>query len=136
MVDWVWIIPIFVPLHATMFVILAFTTNWLVIALSFLMLHVSFGYYVLISDAKQNQFIPSENRASILSAKSFLHNGLFGSGLIIWLFGLSLDKLTPKVTLLLSAGIVFVGGCCLLFWAYRSNIFSNHHNVKIMKKET
>jgi MFS family permease len=124
------------PLHAIMFVILAFATNWLTIALCFLILQVSFMYYGLISDNKQNQFIPSENRASILSAKSFLHNGLFGGGVIIWVFGLSLDKLTPKVTLILSAGIVFVGGCCLLFWAYRSNIFSNHHNVKIMKKET
>lgn len=72
----------------------------------------------LLRDYYQNRYIPSANRASILSAVSFLYNGVFGSFLVIWLFGFSLDVLGSSATLGICSLLVLVIGMGLLQLRY------------------
>ncbi len=72
----------------------------------------------LLGEYYRNRYIPSAQRASILSAASLLYNGLFGGAVIIWLFGFFIDTLGGSRTLLLSSVSVLVAGLGLLQLRY------------------
>jgi len=102
-----WSLYLIILVHGFIFFALAFFNFWivLVIILIFFTINREFGW--LIRESYTNKLIPSANRASILSAISFLYNGLFGGAVIIWLFGLSLDIIGGFFTLLLSGVLIF-----------------------------
>jgi MFS family permease len=85
---------------ALIFLLIIFTTNR--------------KFAELLEEYYKNKLIPSAQRAGILSAGSVLYNGLFGGGVIIWLFGGSLDVLGGGKTLIISSLSVFAVGIALL----------------------
>lgn len=78
-------------------------------------------YGLLLSSHYENKHIPSRQRASILSAGSFLRNSIFGGAIIIWLFGVSVDKLGGQMTLTIAAGLLLLIGLVLLCIRYASD---------------
>lgn len=97
---------------------MAFCRNWVFLVLSLAVFTTSRKFANLLSSYYENRLIPSENRAGILSAASFLYNGLFGGVFLIWLFGFSVDVLGGRATLLISSLCVAVIGLLLLQLRY------------------
>ncbi|MHA1647640.1 MAG: MFS transporter [Promethearchaeota archaeon] len=81
---------------------------WILIILFFLTIHRNFSW--LLEENYRNKLIPSSMRAGVLSAASFLKNGLFGGWLIIWMFGLLIDSIGIRYVLLISALVVLTFG--------------------------
>ncbi|MFW9914126.1 MAG: MFS transporter [Candidatus Thorarchaeota archaeon] len=97
-----------------LFFLMAAAQSWLLLVFFWLLFTTSREFGLLVNEYYMNQNIPSANRASILSAGSFLRNGLFGGGLIIWLFGVSVDNMGGEGTLFLAGVAVLVIGLVFL----------------------
>lgn len=107
--------------EAILFILMAIISLPIALIVCLVFLTTNREFAGLVEDHYSNRHIPSKNRASILSAASFLNNGLFGGGLMIWLFGLSIDKLGGKITLISAGLIVFILGIFMLQMKYRKN---------------
>jgi len=93
-----------------LFFLMAYFNLWIALVLLLVILTTSREYSFLLQEKYTNKQIPSANRASVLSAMSFLRNGLFGGAIIIWGFGISLDILGGRITLIMSGfGVLFLG---------------------------
>jgi MFS family permease len=97
-----------------LFFLMAAAQSWLLLVFFWLLFTTSREFALLINEHYMNQNIPSANRASILSAGSFLRNSLFGGGLIIWMFGFSIDHLGGEGSLFIVGVAVLVIGLVFL----------------------
>ena len=71
----------------------------------------------LVTDNYTNQLIPSEHRATILSASSFLRNGLFGGAIILILIGglIQMFEMNVSVIFFIIAGLILtINGSLLI----------------------
>lgn len=96
--------------NTVIFLLLAYVGSWKTLMIVLVLSTVSRNFLWLVEETYKNQVIPSENRASILSAISFLNNGLFGGALIIWGYGWAIDNLSSHSTFLLSSAIICILG--------------------------
>jgi len=85
---------------------------WVLIILFFLTINRNFSW--LLEENYRNKLIPSSMRAGVLSAASFLKNGLFGGWLIIWIYGLFIDSIGIRYVLVISALVVFIFGFSMI----------------------
>lgn len=97
---------------------LASCRSWGFLVLSLAVFTTNRKFASLLSNYYENRLIPSENRAGILSAASLLYNGVLGGAVLIWLFGLSVDVLGGRATLLGTSLCVVVVGLLLLQLRY------------------
>ncbi|MHA1856253.1 MAG: MFS transporter [Promethearchaeota archaeon] len=104
------ILFLIIGFQSILFILMAMTKNWysLIIFLFFLIIIRNFSN--LLEENYRNKLIPSSMRASVLSASSFLKNGLFGGWIIIWVFGLLIELVGIKYVLLISAGVILFFG--------------------------
>ncbi|MFW9995227.1 MAG: MFS transporter [Candidatus Odinarchaeota archaeon] len=100
--------------QGVLFFLLACFDLWVALVLLLAILVMNREYSGLLEETYSNRQIPSATRASVLSAMSFLRNGLFGGAVIIWLFGLSLDIFGGKTTLIMTGTGVLVTGLFLI----------------------
>ncbi len=114
---------IIILVQVFLFGFMAFCGNWVVLVFLLIILTTTREFSWLLREYYSNQYIPSERRAGILSAISFLYNGLFGGALIIWLFGYSIDVLGGSKTLIISSLCVLVVGIGLLQLRYSKFTF-------------
>jgi len=75
----------------------------------------------LLEDNYSNKLITSSMRASVLSATSFLRNGLFGGWLIIWIYGVLIDDIGIGYVLLISSIILLISGFCMIILRKNKN---------------
>ncbi len=101
-------------IQSIVFLLMAFIDNWIGLILLLIVFSSIREFGFLLYDNYFNKYVPSENRASILSARSVLYNGLFGGGILIWLFGASIDSFGSKTTLVISGIIILIVGLILL----------------------
>ncbi len=78
-----WMLYGIVGIQVLVFIGIAWASTWYVLAIFLLVLDINRNFSWLLSDSYRNKLIPSEHRAAVLSAASFLNNGIFGGGLII-----------------------------------------------------
>ncbi len=97
-----------VGIQVVLFLGIAWAKTWYLLAILLLFLDINRNVGYLLSDAYKNKLIPSEHRAAVLSADSFLHNGLFGGGLIILGGGLLIDKFTDYFGILFTIFAVLI----------------------------
>ncbi|MFX0115496.1 MAG: MFS transporter [Candidatus Hodarchaeota archaeon] len=109
-------------LQSCVFILMATINNWIWLILCLILFTSIREYGFLLYDNYFNKYVPSENRASILSARSVLYNGLFGGGIIIWFFGFSIDSFGRQTTLISSGILVLLIGLFLLQIRYFSHI--------------
>jgi len=114
---------IIILVQVFLFGFMAFCGNWVVLVFLLVILTTTREFAWLLREYYSNQYIPSERRAGILSAISFLYNGLFGGALIIWLFGYSIDVLGGSKTLIISSLCVLIIGIGLLQLRYSKFTF-------------
>ena len=119
-----------------MFFLLAYTNIWITLILFLIILTTNREFSLLLENNYVNKHIPSVNRASILSAMSFLHNGILGGAVIIWLFGFSIDFFGSEPTLITSGLVVLLIGLLLLQIRY-SLVDSNRkeYNFETIKEK-
>ena len=96
--------------NAVIFLILGYVSSWKTLMIVLVFSTVSRNFLWLVEETYKNRVIPSESRASILSAISFLNNGLFGGALIIWGYGWAIDNLSTHSTFLLSGALICILG--------------------------
>lgn len=102
-----------------LFFFMASFSSWIVLILLLVILTTNREYAWLLGENYSNKQIPSATRASVLSARSFLRNGLFGGAIIIWMFGVSLDLFGGRTTLTMSGFGVLLLGLFLIQMRYR-----------------
>ena len=100
--------------NTVIFLLLAYVGSWETLMIVLVFSTVSRNFLWLVEETYKNQVIPSENRASVLSAISFLNNGLFGGALIIWGYGWAIDNLSTHSTFLLSGALICILGFSIL----------------------
>ncbi|MFX1277804.1 MAG: MFS transporter [Promethearchaeota archaeon] len=97
-----------------LFFIIAFMNIWYLLVIFLILFSINTEFALLLEESYSNKLISSLERASVLSAISFLHNGLFGGAVIIWLFGLSIDMYGGFSTMISSGALVLIVGLLLL----------------------
>ncbi|MFX1514379.1 MAG: MFS transporter [Promethearchaeota archaeon] len=97
-----------------LFFLLALANIWITLILFLIILTTNREFSLLLEKNYVNKHIPSVNRASILSAMSFLRNGILGGAIIIWSFGFSIDFFGSEPTLITSGLVVLLIGLLLL----------------------
>jgi MFS family permease len=110
-----WMLYSIVGGQIIIFLGIAWSRTWYLLAIFLLALEINRNVSWLLSDSYRNKLIPSEHRAAILSAASFLNNGIFGGGLII----LGIGWLIPRVNFsllftILAVLIFFINGSLLI----------------------
>lgn len=109
---------VIVLVEAVIFGVMAYCRRGMLLIVLLIVFTTNRKFADLLEDYYKNRYIPSVNRASVLSAVSFLYNGLFGGFFIIWLFGVSVDGLGGSTTLVLCGLCVLVSGIFLLQLRY------------------
>jgi MFS family permease len=102
-----WMLYGIIGIQVMLFIAIAWVTQWYFLAILLLFFYINRNITWLLSDAYRNKLIPSEHRAAVLSAASFLNNGLFGGGLIILGVGWLIEKL-GDVSILFTVLAVFI----------------------------
>lgn len=103
------------------YVSMAFVQSWELLIFIILVLRLNRNLVNLLSNNYTNQLIPSEIRASVLSAASFLRNSIFGGSLVIFTYGIVLDKWGEELTLLGSAFILALFGFVMIIIFFTSH---------------
>jgi len=116
-----------IGIQCTLFLVMIFVKDWfwLVIILFFLTINRNFSW--LLEENYRNKLIPSSKRAGVLSAASFLKNGLFGGWLIIWIYGLLIDTVGIGYVLSLSAIIIFIFGFSFILLRKQRDSINNNY---------
>lgn len=104
------ILYLFVGIQAMLFLGLGLASQWYMLTIILVFFAINRDMTWLVTDSYQNKMIPSEHRAAILSASSFLRNGLFGGGVILFLVGLFFEIAGSNRSLLffIIAGLVIL----------------------------
>ena len=110
-----WMLYGIVIVQAILFLGIGWASNWYVLAILVLLLDINRNFSWLLSDSYRNKLIPSEHRAAILSAASFLNNGLFGGGIIILGIGWLIENVNFGILFTVLAVIILaVNGSLLI----------------------
>lgn len=111
-----WILYMVVGGQTILFIALALAAQWYVLTTVLVFFNINRNITWLLTDNYQNKLIPSEHRASILSASSFLRNGLFGGLVILILLGWAFKQFETNVTIIffIIAGLVLLTNGSLL----------------------
>ncbi len=96
------------------YLLMAFISEWYWLAILLVFFTINRNFVGLLEDNYRNRHIPSKMRAGVLSAASFLKNGLFGGWALIWIYGVVLSRFGYAPVLLFSAGLLFIIGIGLL----------------------
>ena len=113
-----------IGVQSTLFFVMIIVKDWfwLLIILFFLTINRNFSW--LLEENYRNKLIPSSMRAGVLSAASFLKNGLFGGWLIIWIYGLLIDSVGIRYVLIISSLIILIFGFSMIL------LRKNKNNIK------
>jgi len=103
-----------IGVQGTLFFVMIIIKDWFWILIILLFLTINRNFSWLLEENYRNKLIPSSMRAGVLSAASFLKNGLFGGWLIIWMFGLLIDSIGIRYVLLISALVVLIFGFSMI----------------------
>lgn len=105
-----WIFYIVVGVQAGLFMGLALASQWYVLTIILVFFNINRNITWLLTDNYQNKLIPSEHRATILSASSFLRNGVFGGAIILILMDWLIELLEMNVSILffIIAGLILL----------------------------
>jgi MFS family permease len=110
-----WLLYGIVGFQIIIFLGIAWATTWYMLAIFLLALEINRNISWLLSDNYQNKLIPSEHRAAILSAASFLNNGVFGGGIIILAIGWLIPRVNFSILFtILAILIFFINGSLLI----------------------
>ncbi|TFG18487.1 MAG: MFS transporter [Promethearchaeota archaeon] len=111
-----WILYMVVGGQTILFIALALAAQWYVLTTVLVFFNINRNITWLLTDNYQNKLIPSEHRASILSASSFLRNGLFGGLVMLILLGWAFKQFETNVTIIffIIAGLVLLTNGSLL----------------------
>jgi len=110
-----------IGIQIILFSIMIFIIDWYWLMIIFLFLTIIRNLTRLLEDNYSNKLIPSSMRASVLSATSFLRNGLFGGWLIIWIYGVLIDDIGIGYVLLISSIILLISGFCMILLRKNKN---------------
>jgi len=105
-----WIFYLIVGVQTILFIGLALTSQWYVRTIILAFFSINRNITWLLTDSYENQLIPSEHRAAILSASSFLRNGLFGGAIILILIGglIQMFEMNVSVIFFIIAGLILI----------------------------
>ena len=112
-----WILYIIVVIQAVLFVGLALASQWYILSAILVFFVINRDIAWLVTDNYTNQLIPSQHRATILSASSFLRNGLFGGAVILILIGglIQMFEMNVSVIFFIIAGLILtINGSLLI----------------------
>jgi len=115
-----WMLYLIIGIQVILLLSIAWVTQWYILAVILIFFNVNRNFTWILSDTYRNKLIPSEHRASILSAASFLNNGLFGGGAIIFFVGWLIDRIETSILFTIIAILVLIiNGSLLLVWNNR-----------------
>ncbi len=107
---------IIIGMQAVIYFLMVGQTSWIALAVLIALLKNNRNFAHLLQSEYENRLIPSRIRATVLSSASFLRNSLFGSALILWGYGWSLDRNGIYETLIMAGYFVLVLGTFMLFY--------------------
>ncbi|QEE16939.1 MFS transporter [Promethearchaeum syntrophicum] len=111
-----------IVIQSILFLFMIITKQWYWLLIILFLLTIIRNFSSLLEENYSNKLIPSSMRAGVLSAASFLRNGLFGGWLIIWMYGVLIDSIGIRYVLLISATLVlFFGLTMILLRKYKNN---------------
>ena len=110
-----WMLYGIIGIQVAMFISIAWVRTWIGLGGILIIFNINRNFTWLLSDTYRNKLIPSEHRASILSAASFLNNGIFGGGIIIWLMGWLIDRVEISILFtIIALCVILINGSLLL----------------------
>ena len=119
-----WIFFLIIGIQVISFLVIAWVPNWYVLGSILIIFNVNRNVAWILSDVYRNKIIPSEHRATILSAASFLNNGLFGGGFIILIMGWLIDNVQTSILFTIVAFLILIiNGSLLIVWKDRPSKF-------------
>ncbi len=113
-----------IGVQGTLFLLMILVNNWVWILIILFFLTINRNFSWLLEENYRNKLIPSSMRAGVLSAASFLKNGLFGGWLIIWTYGLLIDSVGIRYVLLISSLILLIFGFSMILLRKNKNIIN------------
>ncbi len=126
-----WILYGIIGIQVILFVSIAWVQTWIGLGVILIIFNINRNFTWLLSDAYRNKLIPSEHRASILSAASFLNNGVFGGGIIIWFIGWLIDRVEISILFTILAICIFViNGSLLMLRKIQNRRKLSRDNIK------
>jgi len=109
-----WMLYGIVGMQTLLFLGFAWVSRWYLLFFLLILFKTNRNFTWLVTEAYENQLIPSEHRAATLSAASFLRNGLFGGAILIYIVGWLIEHVTISVLFTILAGIIFLANGILL----------------------
>jgi MFS family permease len=113
-----------IVIQSILFLFMIITKHWYWLLIILFLLTIIGNFSSLLEENYSNKLIPSSMRAGVLSAASFLRNGLFGGWLIIWMYGLLIDSIGIRYVLMISAILILIFGLSMIF------LRKNKKNIK------
>ena len=116
-----WMLYGIIGIQSIMFILIGWLRSWIGIGVVLIIFNINRNFTWLVTETYENKLIPSKHRASILSAASFLRNGVFGGGIIIWIIGLLIDHVDKSILFTIIAFLVLgINGILLAVWNTRT----------------